>query len=140
MADIGTHHKVKSTAHQSILMGDFERDYVFKEINNSLCKYDAFFENEAIPSFISQEKNILVDFYNIKEISQKDHFIITTEKLNYKVLNEWGLYLKPYELNIFCDIVGKDIFLYDLNKEETNNNHHDSVKLIKYESPQYNER
>lgn len=138
MADIGTHHKVESsTAHQAILMNYFDRDYIFKKLDESICKYDAFMESEYLEKELDLEGDLIVDYYGIKTNFSKAKYLLSTRKLNYKKIKQWSLSLKPYELNILYNISGEDLFLYKLNqnKIQKTEKYTETINLIKYELP-----
>lgn len=137
MGDIGTHARIVSTDYQSILMNEFDRNYVFKKLDESNCVYDAFFENERIAEDLNLKEELTVDYYGLKPSANHKSYLLSTRKLNYKILNKWGLSLKPYELNVIYNIKGEELFLYDRNHEQSNFQNHkiQDVMLIKYESP-----
>lgn len=137
MGDKGTHNIFNSNSHQSILMGEFSRDFVFKGIDDPFSiKYDAFFESITILSELLQyENNIIIDYYGTKKKHFESGLLLSVEKLNYKIVHQWGLELVPYELNIQFGISGYGVFLYDLSKPYKNLNDFKLVNLIKYEIP-----
>lgn len=137
MSDVGTHHKVASTDHQSVLMGDFNRSYIFKCLRDSYCIYDAFFENEKLQNILNLDQKVIVDYYGIKNLPDNAKYLLSTRNLDYKILREWRLALKPYELNLEYNIKGNDVFLYDLERPEINNKRKKYIKanIIKYELP-----
>lgn len=137
MGDMGTHNEIASTAYQTNLMGNFNRNYHFKELSNSECVYDAFMENKKLFHAFDLDKELIVDYYGIKNITDKKDYLLTTRVLNYKILKTWGLSLKPYEQNIIFNISGNDLFLYDLAKDgnkkiKKNSN---EINLYKYDLP-----
>lgn len=136
MGDIGTHAKTVTTDYQSVLMNEFNRPYFFKSLSSSLAVYDAFFENEKIVEELKIIEDIKVDYYGIKKYINK-RYVLSTEILNYKLIKSWGLFLKPYELNIIYDIQGEGIFLYDTSVKEKNtlNKFNNNTRLINYELP-----
>jgi len=141
MGDKGTHNLNDSNFFQSILMNHFQRDFVFKKLSDRFSvKYDSFFESLNIIDTIydkTNKKRIIVDFYNLKK-NTKDSLLLTTKRLNYKIVKSWALELLPYELNIINDLFGKDIFLYDLSVEIKNKTKPIKLKQLYYEMPGIN--
>ncbi|WP_260284799.1 glycosyltransferase [Peribacillus aracenensis] len=135
MGESGTHNVVNSTTYQSLLMGGFTRDYIFVDVNESKTKYDSFFESENIVSLLNDQ--VTIDYYGLKQKFIKTGYLLTTAKLNYKIVRKWSLSLVPYELNIINNIEGNDIFLYDLSKKTEGNKKVKkiSTQTIKYELP-----
>ena len=64
-------------------------------------------------------------------------YLITTKKLHYKIIKSWSLSLIPYELNIYNDIFGQDLFMYDLTQENKNDKKKSAINLsvLKYDFP-----
>lgn len=145
MGEIGTHHKAISTDHQSLLMGVFKREYFFVELKHSNSVYDAFFENEKLNQVLLLDKDLIVDYYGIKEISGKQCYLLSTRKTNYKIIKTWALALKPYELNVKYNINGEGLYLYDLNSkvndsENTISEKQQRINLVRYELPGINRK
>jgi len=137
MGDKGTNNIINSNAHQSLLMGDFRRDFIFKKLEDSTSvKYDAFFENQNIIEKLYKYSNeIDIDYYGTKEKYYKSGYCLSVNRLNYEIVAKWGLELVPYENNIEYGISGEGIFLYDLTKPYKVNKKSRTVSLIKYENP-----
>lgn len=136
MSDIGTHRMITCTDHQSILMGNFNRKYIFKSLDDSECVYDSFFENVNLSHMINLSDEITIDYYGLKTFPYITRYLLSTRNLNYKIKQSWSLALKPYELNILYDLEGNDIFLYDLKSrgKDIENNKLNS-NIIKYDLP-----
>ena len=113
-SDIGEHVRIADNVHQVRLMvGDVEA-YHFAPVNKAQ-KYDIFFENINIKKFFGQEigDNLVVDFagYGRKEVGKR--YILSTLCLPYKIVRSYGLQLRPYEMNVYEEVPGNCIFLYD---------------------------
>lgn len=133
MGDIGTHFTVIYKDYQTLLMGDFNRDYNFKSLKDSIAIYDAFFENEHIVKHFGLDEPLTVNYFGTKEGNTR--YLLTTKKLNFKIINGWGLSLIPYELNIYNDVFGEDLLLYDLSEFKKNNQKNNMSTIFKYELP-----
>jgi len=138
MGDKGTNNIYASNSHQAILMGSFNRDFIFKRVDDpSSIKYDAFFESINIIEKLLLEYgiNVIIDYYGTKAKYCNSGYILSVERLDYKIAAQWGLELVPYELNIEYNIKGNQLFLYDLSKAQKFINKYQSVNIIKYENP-----
>ena len=113
-SDIGEHNKVPSTSMQVKLCMKKTPDWKFVRFGETRAIYDAFFESEYIAEKISLDK-LEVDLYGVKEYQDDTQYVLTRRCLPYKIVKSWGLYLRPIESNVYMDIPGKDIFLYDLS-------------------------
>lgn len=113
-SDVGTHSTYSSTKVQVRLQNDTSKKWVFKRINETSAVYDAFYENIKLAEIIDRPE-VCINLYGAK--SCKDSTLMLTRKvLPYSILQSWGLCLRPMEANIFNNIPGKDIFLYDTRK------------------------
>lgn len=76
--------------------------------------YDAFYENVNLYQYIDvPEAELTVDLYGMHTYTAR-RYLLTCRELPYKCIRTWGNRLTPHDMNIICDIPGKDIFLYDL--------------------------
>lgn len=135
--DTGTHNKLNSIAYQTYMYFDNNKDVNFKfsPIDDSYNIYDAFFENMKLKEIINCNKNIICDFYGkktIEYIESKHGYLLSTKKYNYRIIKSYSLQMYPYEMNLVNEIYGKDIFLYDKEKTEKNNNKYRRENLVKY--------
>lgn len=105
----------------SVNMGTEEYRFVPFEIGSH---YDMFFENSDLPALLKEivgSDDICIDLYETeKRDLSRNRFILTTRKLNFKIVKQYALDLRPHDMNIIQDIYGNDIFLYDRMKEEKN--------------------
>ena len=136
MGDIGTHFSEKTPNYQCVLMGDFNRDFIFKHLQQSASIYDGFYENERLIEFFKALNNVSINYYGCKN-ELDANYLITTKKLHYKIIKSWSLSLIPYELNIYNDIRGKDLFMYDLTKGNKNDKKTSAINMsvLKYDFP-----
>ena len=118
--DEGEHHKIKTKMFQVPLFYNEEINFKFKNIDKSLAKYDSFFESIWLKEHIEKKYNrkVVVDFYNTKK--EFKELLLTTRKLNFKILEQYALDLKPYELNVYYSLFGNSIKIYDTLKKEKN--------------------
>ena len=66
--------------------------------------------------------NLIIDLFNAKTYEKDVRYVLTRKVLPYKVIKSWGMLLRPIEANVFNNIEGDSMFLYDLtqpaNKKE----------------------
>ena len=113
-SDIGEHNKVTSTSMQVKLCMKKTSDWKFVRFDETRAIYDAFFESECVADKIGFDK-VEVDLYGVKEYQNDTKYVLTRRCLPYKIIKSWGLFLRPIESNVYLDIPGEDIFLYDLS-------------------------
>lgn len=117
--DIGTHNKTADIAYQTILSNRTAKNLNFCTIDETLAVYDIFFENLNSNKIMNIPTEITTNFYNCKE-NFNTNYLLTREKLNYKIVKSFGLLLYPYENNLIYEIEGNDIFLYNITSSQKN--------------------
>lgn len=116
-SDQGIHNSHKLTIFQTELL--FGEKLVYKF--NPIVKYDAFFENKQLATFFNiSEKDLCVDYYGYKQNLQGSRYWLTRSLCNYRIVAQYSLEQKPYEYNIYNNIEGNDLFLYDTKIKERN--------------------
>lgn len=118
-SDAGTHVNCDNTNYQVPLQ---ERviDYIFPELEDSNCVYDAFFENYNVARELGYNREeFALDLYGSK-MKSRHHYILSRRILDYRILKCYGCSMRPHESNIKYDIPGCDFFLYDTTQKETN--------------------
>lgn len=116
---VGEHSIYQDTTFQSYLILNDSYEYSFSCLDNAI-KYDAYFESLNLKSILGLE-NILINIYGQKMIDNNTKYVLTTEKLNYKIIEKFELSLKPVELNIIYSLKDSGgIYLYDCSIEEKN--------------------
>lgn len=118
-SDVGTHAVVSSNCYQVPLELGIRKIYRFIKTVDDTNSYDVFFENNSLYDILGLDKNkITVDLYGQK--SDYERYLLTSRQLNFKIVKSFGLKLRPHELNIYLNIKGDNIFLYDTCKRESN--------------------
>ncbi|MAU25989.1 MAG: family 2 glycosyl transferase [Muricauda sp.] len=136
-SDAGTHVGEDSTVFQLPLLYALNKDYHFSTLYESTAVYDAFYENVGLSKVLQlPEKELCIDLYGYKDKPNPNQlcFMLTTQKLNHRIIKKFGCSLKPIEANIFQDIAGDDIYLYDLRAEDRSH----SKKEERYRKIVYN--
>ncbi|CAI3259790.1 glycosyltransferase family 2 protein [Enterococcus cecorum] len=116
-SDVGVHGTRQNTDMQVSLDYANTKEWKLADIENSHAVYDAYYQNTIINSRLNYE-NVLIDYYGIREIPEGYKYLLTTKPRGYRVERSWGVQLRPIEANIFQDIPGDELFLFDLSKKE----------------------
>lgn len=116
-ADAGTHYMYKTNKMQVPLSMGNKLVYRFPEHYDESVIYDAFFENSQLYTILGIDKeDLAVDLYCKKDLNQiKERYLLTTRKLNRRVIRSYGLDMRPWELNIINSVPGDILILYDLS-------------------------
>lgn len=115
--DVGTHNSVSVTSMQIPMCMEKKETWSFSDLESSNAVYDAFFENIKIANYIQLE-NVEIDLYGVKEYQSDTRYALTRKVLPNKIVKSWGLKFRPIEANIYLDMPGEDLFLYDLRVTE----------------------
>jgi hypothetical protein len=135
--DVGQHNISSSDDfHVPLLFG--QKEYNFTTLDDGIV-YDIFFENYKIANLIGgniNQENLCVDLYCTKHSNAGKKYLLTRRHIDFKIIQTYGLHLKPHEFNIIYKIQGKDIFLYDIgdNIETDLKGKFDIIKESKYYS------
>lgn len=85
---------------------------------DKLVKYDVYSNNIGLAEALGYNLDeICLDLYGIRTNEFNKRFYLTVRRLPYKVVKSFGLYMRPQELNVFENIPGDGIFLYDTTEK-----------------------
>jgi len=94
------------------------KEYVFPN-SDTLERYDAFYCNEKIYDILELNYNDLcIDYYGFNPNIQNRRYILTYKKLPYRVIRSFGLKMYPVEVNVFKNITGDGLYLYDTHHSD----------------------
>lgn len=129
-SDEGEHTAGASTIVQVPLLHGVKRDY---RLSPSVC-YDSFFENVNLADFFgfADPEELCVDIYGEKDNRQERRYWLTRKIADYRILHSYGLRLKPVEQNIFNEVSGTDVFLYDVSESSPNRIKHSPFGFEQY--------
>lgn len=135
--DKGTHSKEESIAYQCTTYLSNTNDVQFKFIDfkSAQNKYDSYFENTELNSFIDIKEKISSDLYGEKPfdiIHNYGNYLLSTKKYDFKIIKSYSLSMYPYEANILNNIYGKDLYLYDLKTKNKNKNKNNRFNILRY--------
>lgn len=111
-SDSGTHAD-DSTAYQVPLTQCVSREYRFAGLDDGHAKYDIYFESESLSlkGLSVASGGLTVDLYGKKR--KFERYLLTSNRLPYRIISTFGLELRPHELNVVYAIPGNFFFLYD---------------------------
>lgn len=122
-SDFGEHNKtaLPLTFVQVPLMNGCPKEYSFGAYEE-LVHYDCFYErvlseNDVITGISGNE--ICMDLNNMKTSAGGKKYVATNSELPYKKIASFGLTLRPISLNLFHEISGDQLHLYQLNEGTT---------------------
>jgi hypothetical protein len=114
-ADAGEHNNVGAkTAFQTNLQLGKKRNFNLPELTKDSVLYDGFFENKSLYSSLGlSERDCCLDLYGTQRNCMKKRYWLTTEKQNLPIERSYAIRFRPIEENVFKDVNGNEIFLYN---------------------------
>lgn len=110
-ADAGVHTLENSPLFQTPLIADSEQ--IDLRLTPTVV-YDSYFENTAIYEWLNIPKeDICIDYYGDNGNREGKRYWLSRKQLPYKIIQSFGLVMRPYELNVKYNIPGNDLFLYE---------------------------
>jgi len=113
------------------------KKYLFPNSMKDTSVYDAYYENTQLAEALEiKSEDLEVDLYGMKKKYNKNSkYLLTTKPMKLKVIKTFGLQMRPWELNIYFNVLGNEIFLYDLKKNDKMNKiKHFSLTHWKYDT------
>ena len=110
----GTHIRKTDTIFQvPILAGDI-KNLRLPDIDDNCIKYDGWFENKALYDCLRlKESECCLDLNSTNGNTMKKRYWLTTRRLPYKVVANFGYTRRPIEKNVLEGCHGLGIYLYD---------------------------
>lgn len=132
-SDPGTHNtSTQYTTYQLVLQQGM-RTYSFPNDDTQAVCYDGFFENKAIYATLGlTEKECCVDLYGTKKNRMGRKYWLTTDIVDLPIVKSYGIVYKPLEQNIFQNVNGTGIYLYETNGNPVKSKHNGNVLLYRY--------
>lgn len=115
MGAVGEHGTSVSNVVQVCLEWGMKK-YVMPEASK-LTRYDAFYCNEMLYDKLQlTPQELCIDYYGFNPNIQNRRYILTYKLLPYECVRTYGLHVYPLEANVFMDIQGEGLYLYDTTK------------------------
>lgn len=117
-SDMGENTR-KHNAYQQVVMnmGADRQRFNFAKYEVGAVRYDAFFERLDLGSKIGvPNDDLCVDLYGMKVNHEGKRFLLSTRRYGYRVLDSYGMALRPHENNVIFHEVGSLIYLYDTER------------------------
>ena len=127
----GEHGGGNNVVQVNVLQG--MRDYRFNGFEK-LVRYDIFCNNELLYEWIpAQYKgDVCLDLYGGRTNYHGKRYVLSMKNLPYDVVKQWGLTMRPVELNVLYDIQGDGIRLYDTSKVGKNKDKGYQKEVVPY--------
>ena len=130
-SEVGEHVLDKNSTYQVPLMLGKKKFYSFPDTIHNGTQYDAFFESKKLHLELEIDANdIEISLYGNKASQKK--YLLTTNLLNYKIINTYGLVMRPLEANVIHRIPGQGIYLYDTSQHEFNKFSHADLSISRF--------
>lgn len=114
-SDAGEHGSANNTIVQVSLQQGMKQ-YNFLPFEQ-LVKYDVYSNNLLLSEVLNlRREDVCLDLYGVRPNDKKCRYYLSVQRMPYKVVKSYGLYMRPQELNVIEDIPGNDIFLYDTSE------------------------
>ena len=131
--DVGVHFKKNETLYQVPMMqGD--KKYIFSDFEESV-KYDVFFENINLKHELEKKYkcNVCLDFYGLRVSYEGYDYCISAQNLPYAIMKTYGLQMRPWEENIYRQVEGEGIYMYDLKKRRNSGGDFCKLQQLRYQ-------
>lgn len=132
--DAGQHFDSVSSSVQSLLFYG-EKEYRMPEFESSI-KYDIYGEPEGLGAVLGvPEDELTCDMWGRKQPASYKRYVFSSKKLNYKILKSYGMQLKPMELNVYEQLEGDDLILYDtsiVHQNGESDSKKDRIRMLEY--------
>lgn len=118
------HDKFRSTIIQ-VSLNWGQKYYSFPKFDAG-AHYNIYFENVDVRRMLCNKlgtSELCMDLNDISpkdRIMKNDRYLVTTKKMNKKIIESYSLELRPIEMNIVKEIPGTGIYIYDMSINEKN--------------------
>ena len=113
--DAGQHFADSASSVQSVLFYG-KKQYRMPEFEEGI-KYDIYGEPVGLGACLGvPEEELTCDLWGRKPKQAYRRYVLSSRRSGYEVLKSFGLQMKPAELNIYENVPGQGIFLYDTQK------------------------
>lgn len=119
-SEAGVHSKITLTRFQVNLMIMEKKEFIFSDLSKDSVCYDTFLESVLLKNYFEryESSNVCVDLNGKKRDFKCADKLISTQILDFEVLDEYALQLRPLEMNILMDLKGEGIWVYNLRRKK----------------------
>lgn len=114
-AGAGEHSSAESNIFQVSMLEGKGINYRLPKFDDAV-KYDAWFERilsqEVLP--YSDLGSVTIDMYGLRSDFSNTRILISTQILDYKIIDSYKLKYRPMEINLLIKENGNDIYVYDM--------------------------
>ncbi len=131
----GSNTIITTTNIQVPLQQGIKKSYNFSSLNDKdSVFYDVYYERMLGDKSLGQGKysECCFDLYGIKKSYGDKKYVYTTKRLDYEVIETFGLQMKPHEVNIFYGVPGDEICKYNLFKPCKNVLKDNKTRIYRY--------
>ena len=113
-SDAGIHNSKTSNCFQTTLQTRLVRPLYLPDHISDSVQYDGFFQNKDIVKHLDiSPEDVCIDLYQCRAENPGNRYLLTSAYKQFKIVKSYGLSCHPLEANIFKDIEGEGLFLYD---------------------------
>lgn len=110
-----------------------KKNFLFPKFEKNAIIYDEYMDRMGLGKFLGiEERDLCIDFWNTKSSYIYRRFLLSTQKMDYKIVKQFSLSLRPIELSVIQNIYGSGIYLYDRNQYEKHKNFDANYSLYEY--------
>lgn len=112
----GEHGGGNNSVQVNLLQGNYSYNLI--DVDN-LIKYDIYNNNLKIYDWLPKifREDTCLDLYGTRASYLGKRYVLSMKSMPYRVVKEWGLKMRPVELNLLYDIQGSGLFLYDTHEK-----------------------
>ena len=116
----GQHNKIVQTQFQ-VSLDSKHSSFSFPEFDEAI-KYDMYLERMGMESCFNNEvgkAGVCMDLYGGRDHGN-NRYLLSSKILDYRIVESFGIQLRPHEQNVIKHVKGDDFFLYDTFQSEKN--------------------
>ncbi|MBO4902893.1 MAG: hypothetical protein J5518_08890 [Lachnospiraceae bacterium] len=121
-SDAGEHARAAVNDLQVPLSGrrTEQMPFTFAKLQDTRSVYDAFFENAVLKKTVGERycdaNDLTIDLYGYRDRFDT-RYVLSSKALPYRQVKGFARTLRPIDENVFLDVEGHELFLYDRDTE-----------------------
>lgn len=113
-------HSLNNYSDYQVELQNNKTNYKFPIFSNKQVIYDEYMNRMFLDKYFEFDENVLIDLFETKSDYGTARYVLTTKKMNNKIVKKYSLSFHPIEYSIIHNIEGDGIYLYDLKYIEKN--------------------